>query len=866
MTHPALDYLRRLFGPATLQPVFLCSLVNDKAGSDAGVRSIHSRDHQAIFTFVNRWDRPGRGLYYCMSTIAEGKPRNKNNCLETPAFVVDVDFKDLDCEGVTAENLIRALRLPPTGMIRTGHGLHVVWMLKEALATHEFLSSIETVLRQFCDVIGGDLAVAHPAALLRLPGSHNSKNGEWTEVEVVSWADRFYELDDLEEWLGEQSVVIKRKIEVRDLIEGGVSHKSPENPYLAIASELGFKPPVDVAQRLAQMTYMGVGNAGVHLTQLQVSASLIKQGVAQQEVIDLLLAASRCAAGEYGTRWNWAREQRNIEKMCEGAFEKYGVIQRDEPIRDCSHEENEMISPEQLGEEQKAFVSGNIVELKKVREEVAAKVKAVAQHGKLDVAKTVAGGTIAAIRAAGRDLMLTEGEVWLYGSGVWNIMTPAEKQWILTLIQQGFDDLKIVKRTNSLNLVWKCLVEDPALYKAKINWQRKGLIVCQNGVLDIDSWIFKPHSPDHYALRKCGADFVEDADCPKFLALLRSMFSDRTKDETDEVIVLLEEWFGAALAIGLLPRESRKACFTHGASRTGKTEISTALRLLVGNPVASLSMKEFAEDKFALQQLVGATAWIRDDAFNEGDRIDPQKFKTIITGEPIDVRRMNVVALGGVCFEIPVMLNGNNLPFARDSSDAIYNRSIVIPLNVIRTEEEASQARLDAGIRDNSTISTAIWKEEGPGILLWALCGLVELRDRGRFVVPEWIKGQVAAFKETNNPVAEWAKDHVIADPAFMVHRHDLTCSYHGWQLDTEGSEAKALGGRRFFPALRAAFPGLVDDFRSDGRWFITGVRLSKEGLLSWDMQKKQDYGLRGGSKGYSITKEEVNRRNRKAN
>jgi hypothetical protein len=92
-----------------------------------------------------------------------------------------------------------------------------------------------------------------------------------------------------------------------------------------------------------------------------------------------------------------------------------------------------------------------------------------------------------------------------------------------------------------------------------------------------------------------------------------------------------------------------------------------------------------------------------------------------------------------------------------------------------------------------------------------------------------------------------------------MVERKDLACSYHGWQLDTEGSEAKALGARRFVPALRAALSG-IGDFESNGRRYVTGVKLTQEGLVSWDMHRKQENTLRGGSKGYSATREEVNR------
>ena len=124
--HPAVDYLKRLFGPSTQEPVFLCSLPNDKSSDDAGVRTRHTRDPGEVSAFATRWDRPGRGVFYGGATIPVGMQRTKDNCRETPALIIDTDFKSIDCPSAQAENVIPALRLPPTGIIRTGGGLHSV--------------------------------------------------------------------------------------------------------------------------------------------------------------------------------------------------------------------------------------------------------------------------------------------------------------------------------------------------------------------------------------------------------------------------------------------------------------------------------------------------------------------------------------------------------------------------------------------------------------------------------------------------------------------------------------------------------------------------------------------------------------------
>ena len=121
--HPSVAYLRRLFGETTEGPIFLCSLPNDKNKGDGGVKTRHcvGKDcAQQIYSFVNHHDQIGRGTYYAMSTIKEGLQRCKDNCLETPALVIDLDFKSVEASSAHCENLVPALYCPPTGIIRSG--------------------------------------------------------------------------------------------------------------------------------------------------------------------------------------------------------------------------------------------------------------------------------------------------------------------------------------------------------------------------------------------------------------------------------------------------------------------------------------------------------------------------------------------------------------------------------------------------------------------------------------------------------------------------------------------------------------------------------------------------------------------------
>jgi hypothetical protein len=88
------------------------------------------------------------------------------------------------------------------------------------------------------------------------------------------------------------------------------------NPFLAASAELGWKMPLDVEKPLAEMTYMGGDDAAIHGTQVSVTASLLNTGHSVDEIVSLVLNATRAAAGDYGARWNWKREEKAIRSMC----------------------------------------------------------------------------------------------------------------------------------------------------------------------------------------------------------------------------------------------------------------------------------------------------------------------------------------------------------------------------------------------------------------------------------------------------------------------------------------------------------------------------------------------------------------------
>src|SRR6185436_48004 len=95
----------------------------------------------------------------------------------------------------------------------------------------------------------------------------------------------------------------------------------PDNPFLQVAEEQGWKPPLDVEQALASMTYPG----NVHDIQIRVAASLAKAGVSREETVALILEATQQAPGVDVAKWDWKDEEKRICDAYVSAVAKFDI-------------------------------------------------------------------------------------------------------------------------------------------------------------------------------------------------------------------------------------------------------------------------------------------------------------------------------------------------------------------------------------------------------------------------------------------------------------------------------------------------------------------------------------------------------------
>ena len=241
----------------------------------------------------------------------------------------DVDFKHHP--GMTPEEIdkrLEQMRNPPTVVVNSGHGRHLYWRLHEPedLSTEAARRKLTEALTLACQHVSGDPGVCEVARLMRVPGSHNTKNGDNLPVEVLVCNEHEYDLGELVDWWLEARPVMPAPVTATNG-SGGNGHDP--DPFTAFASE--HKAPVDVEARLAAMRYGGQGDTSIHATQLQCTGALLRQGIPLEDVVAQVLAATkRTAAGDARCAgWDWREEEITIERMC------VDLINKDHTLAPC---------------------------------------------------------------------------------------------------------------------------------------------------------------------------------------------------------------------------------------------------------------------------------------------------------------------------------------------------------------------------------------------------------------------------------------------------------------------------------------------------------------------------------------------------
>jgi hypothetical protein len=797
----ATNVMSQLFGIAE-NPVWLCSLPNDKEdSSEPGERHLATRDSGEVAKFIAKWNRAKRGLFFCVSTIQHGAKRNKENAAEVCFLHADIDFKDVKQTPDSILKGLKGLPLPPSLIVSSGHGYHVYWCFKEAITINvvdgaETVERIEAALKLLCDLCGADMMVTQVAALMRVPGTHNSKFGEWTEVTVVESNDRRYDLDDIETMLYECSPIVLR-------ILTPPRTAGEDNPYLAAAKALGFKPPIDVEKRLAAMIYMGGGDAAIHETQISVSASLLTAGIAIDEVVSLVLEATRAAAGDYGNRWNWKREEKELRGACKTWIKKHP--------------------------QPKAAACGA----------AGAGARGAAGPKEAPKAKKAAGGnsdalhlTISnvffdAMERRGYDFRMVPDsrgveQCWRYDGDLWSLVND-----ITVYLNRELEAVICGMRSENL------------ISKERIEFDGHGMVAIKGFLIDPLTLQLVPMRKDHYCTGYLDVEYDAQAQCPWWCQALLDMFADRADLTRDKLIGLIQEMLGVAL-LDDKKKALTKGLILVGDSNSGKsTALDVLSGLLTDEPIAT-SM-EAINGPHGLMDFLRRAPWVLHEAFDGGKWHPSSKYKSIISGDPVDINVKNGPMISKRLK--PPIFHGSNLPVQiREPTNAVRNRLIIINCMQEFKEDELIGAGAEAAKRNFEKPSQLILKHEKPGLLNWALAGMQRALKRGHFEKIGEIEETLEEFRIESNLAASFLKEHCTYGPDNRIRVEDFCAAFSTHWVQNKSSDQPVPGNDAIIKNVKLFGDKRVATGLRDNRYrYLCGVHLTKTGLEYWDVAVRAD-------------------------
>jgi hypothetical protein len=827
----ATTFISALFGASTEHPVYICSFPNERNDeTEPPERHVTTRILSHVTSFASKWDRPKRGLFFCVGTVKAGARRAKENIVETIGLHVDIDFKNISESRDDVMRKLAALRYPPSAIVFSGGGLHSYWLFKEAFATQDDVERIEAALRQLTDLVAGDPQCCEISRVLRLPGSHNTKDDGWVEVEIVTLTEARYELDDLEEWLAEASPVMLRKDRPQALTAGEVG----ECPYLKYAAEHGYKPSIDIEKRLNGMMFMAGGDAGIHTTQIAVSASLLNAGEDIDNVVKIVLEATRNAAGDYGARWNWRREERNIRKLCATWLTKHPQKPKEaKPVpapRDASEQLGKLYS-EQQEERATASASGGGAKVLEFH-----KPASSPKPPKKEQEHVVLGNVLLKMmRDNDRALINCKEGIWRYKDGLWEMRTG--QHWLDAQIEIACVTLGFKSRNRLIVETRNWLLRHPDIWhEDDIPWDQHGRVPTRSGLVDPLTRKITTASAQDFCTWRIDCEFDPTAKCPWWLTMLNDTFADREELSRAQHINVIQELLGAAL-IDEKPRALSKVLVFEGVSNVGKSELLDVCGGLFGSKVNATPLEDL-ESAHGLMAFTGRVPWVLHEAFQQGKWLFSSKVKALVLGQPVHINIKNGPMLTRK-ITVPMFWGTNYPPSFKESTKAITNRLVVIECRREFIESEPLiGAALEAQRRRFNSASEMVLKTELAGLLNWAIAGLGRAMERGSISSTDDIKQAAETIRRDGNLAAGFVQDYCEYDPDRRISIPDFCAALAVWWAENRGENRGTPSNDSIGRAMMALGDNRIainrSELRENSRRYYAGIRFNDAGHDYW--------------------------------
>lgn len=199
------------------------------------------------------------------------------------------------------------------------------------------------------------------------------------------------------------------------------------------------------------------------------------------------------------------------------------------------------------------------------------------------------------------------------------------------------------------------------------------IIAVKNGMLDLNSGVVTPHSPDNYNTIYLDWEYKDDVEYSELI----DEFMKQISDGNPKKMQFLYEVAGYCL---LKKSIFEKFFIFKGTGGTGKSTFCNLIMKMVGKRyVSTVKLNQFDQDYY-LATMIDKLVNIDFDASDKKTLEDSGRFKSITCSEPVSVRQIYAAVVEMVSCAT-VIINANHMPKIADKSDGLYRRMILVEID-----------------------------------------------------------------------------------------------------------------------------------------------------------------------------------------
>lgn len=264
----------------------------------------------------------------------------------------------------------------------------------------------------------------------------------------------------------------------------------------------------------------------------------------------------------------------------------------------------------------------------------------------------------------------------------------------------------------------------------------------KNGTLNLHSLELQPHKCDDLFTYQLDYEYDPNAQCPLFQKFISEVLVKEGTIETDyELVMLFQELLGYSLTT---QTKRQIMVWMFGEGGNGKSVAVDVIQALLGPMATSVDFQSIGTPgNYDLADVPGKRVLFSTEA-EKGGAVAEKYIKCIVSGDPLTARPI---------YGSPIKFRStakiwwamNDQPVIRDTTDSMWRRMKLIPF--YRKFEEGKNADVDLPQK---------LMAELPGILNWAIAGLVRLTVNDIFTTSVSADSAKTQYREESNPVARW--------------------------------------------------------------------------------------------------------------